>query len=160
MKKTKAKRFKDVFGQYIKNPDLEPIILDSEVRLIEINQKSGAARISLAFSDFIDINGIQKAEKIISEALGISAVIDPTYPPNTLNEGCFPTIMALLKRRVAAVNGAFEGASCHIEDERFMVYLTRRPERDTNDKDRQHTQKLIQDTFGRHIGLFSTGLPK
>lgn len=159
MKKTKAKRFKDVFGQYIKNPDLEPIILDSEVRLIEINQKSGAARISLAFSDFIDINGIQKAEKIISEALGISAVIDPTYPPNTLNEGCFPTIMALLKRRVAAVNGAFEGASCHIEDERFMVYLTHGGLNviQTTKTD-SILKKLIQDTFGRHIELVFDGV--
>ncbi|HPU58958.1 MAG TPA: hypothetical protein PLG48_05560, partial [Candidatus Avimonas sp.] len=119
-----TKRFREVFGQYVDLNLIPDSCINAGVQSIEINQSRRAVTIRLAFSVFVDFGVIQAAERVISDSLKINAAIEPSYPPHTLKDGCFPTIMEFLKRRVAAINGTFDGAGCRIENDLMTITLT------------------------------------
>ncbi|MDD4414836.1 MAG: PolC-type DNA polymerase III [Oscillospiraceae bacterium] len=93
------------------------------VNYIEINQSSGALFAKLTFPVFVDINEIQAIESAVAQALNASVTIEPQYPKETLCNDCFNTIMSLLKRKVAAVNGTFEDAECNYQDGIMQINL-------------------------------------
>ncbi|MDD2418404.1 MAG: PHP domain-containing protein, partial [Oscillospiraceae bacterium] len=119
----KNKSFIDVFGQHIKSESLPVACESATVNYIEINQSSGALFARLAFPVFVDINEILAIESVVAKALNVSVTIEPQYPKETLCDDCFNTIMSLLKRKVAAVNGTFEDAECHYQDGVMQLIL-------------------------------------
>lgn len=120
----KTKSFKEVFGQYVELSLVPNSCLDSEVKSIEADLGRRAVAIRLAFSVYVDFCTIQTLKKIISEALQVSAVIEPSFPPDSLTSECFSDIMEYLKRKTAAVNGILDGAGCDINNETMTITLT------------------------------------
>ncbi|HBT65273.1 MAG TPA: PolC-type DNA polymerase III [Ruminococcaceae bacterium] len=153
------KKFKDVFCGYISSEAFHVDIQEAAVQFLEINQSSGAVIIRLAFSSLVDFNHIQAAERVISNALDVSVTIDPRFPSDSLDDACFPTIMALLNRHSAAVNGTFEGAGCHIENGKMTITLTHGGLNilKTTKTDRILVQ-LVQTHFGCSIELCFDGV--
>ena len=83
----------------------------------------------------------------------------PRYPEEALGADSFETIVELLRRRHAAVNGTFAGSSCRVEDNHFIVTLSH------GGYDLLKTTKtdaalsdLIQELFGKRVELEFDGV--
>ncbi len=116
--------FQNVFGQYIQSGPVLAKCASSRVEHLTLDQANACLKATLTFPEFVEIETLVQAETAISDALPVKAVIRPKYPPDSLCDVCFPTLIALLRRENAAVNGTFDGASCHIEESRMRVTLT------------------------------------
>ena len=117
-------RFAQVFGQYIQNGPVLAECAAAEVNRLTVDQNNGCLRAEVAFPAFVAIDRLEQAERAIAQALSLNASIQPSFPPETLGDDCFPTLIALLRRQSAAVNGTFDGAQCHLEGETMRITLT------------------------------------
>ena len=117
-------KFETVFGAYVKDAKIGELFASSEVENIELNKNSSWLTIRLLLDRFVEIDALLAAEASISAALSLSTVeLLPQYPTESLSEACFPTIVALLRRRNAAVNGTFDDAGCRLDGYKMVVTL-------------------------------------
>lgn len=116
--------FQNVFGQYIQSGPVLAGCASAVVEHLSVDKESATLLAELAFQDFVEFDLLVQAETAISQALPLKTVIRPKFPPESLCDHCFPTLVSLLRRENAAVNGTFDGAQCHLEGERMRITLT------------------------------------
>ena len=144
--------FSDVFNPYI-DETIRQVLGDGRVDKLTVDREAGIMQVVVRLSSFVPYDMLVKAEKQIAEGLAISEVLlQPRYPEETLNEDCFPTIAALLRRRHKAVNGTLDGASAAIYDNVLIVTL---PNGGCNvlksTQVDQFLATLIEELFGRRV---------
>lgn len=83
----------------------------------------------------------------------------PRYPGECLGPESFDTVVELLRRRHAAVNGTFTGASCRVEGDRFIVTLSHGGyDLLKTTKTDEALSGLLGELFGRRNGLEFDGV--
>lgn len=111
--------FENIFGTYLTDRQLLAEFTGAQVESLQLSRASRFMSATLVCSRFIEIEKIDAAEKALSAALSLRGVeLTPRYPADSLSVACFPTIVAFLRRRSAAVNGTFDDAVCRIEGDR------------------------------------------
>ncbi len=151
--------FSQVFGAYISDKALLAAFGEAQTERVEVSKSRRWMSARVVFDRFVDSETLFAAEKALSAALSLSTVeLSPRYPADSLTEACFGTVVALLRRRNAAVNGTFDGAACRIEGERLVVTLRhgglnilRATHTDTQLRD------MIRALFGRTMELVFEG---
>lgn len=116
--------FDKVFGPYIPNHPAAAALASAGVEGLELNRSRRGMAARLILDRFVEFEIMEAAEKALSAALSLQYVtLQPRYPADSLEDACFPTIVAYLRRRNAAVNGTFDGAACRLEENRLTVTL-------------------------------------
>ena len=116
--------FENIFGTYLTDRQLLAEFTGAQVESLQLSRASRFMSATLVCDRFIEIEKIDAAEKALSAALSLRGVeLTPRYPADSLSVACFPTIVAFLRRRSAAVNGTFDDAVCRIEGDRLTVSL-------------------------------------
>ena len=116
--------FENIFGTYLTDRQLLAEFTGAQVESLQLSRASRFMSATLVCGRFIEIEKIDAAEKALSAALSLRGVeLTPRYPADSLSVACFPTIVAFLRRRSAAVNGTFDDAVCRIEGDRLTVSL-------------------------------------
>lgn len=116
--------FENIFGTYLADRQLLAAFAGTQVESLQLSRTNRWMSATLVCGRFIEMERIDAAEKALSAALSLRGVeLTPQYPADSLTEACFPTIVAFLRRRSAAVNGTFDDAVCRIEGERMTISL-------------------------------------
>ncbi len=151
--------FLELFGGFLEDRGLLDRFGPAEVTAAELSQQSGWMNLCLRLDRFVEFAELTAAEKAVAAALSLSrAEIFPAYPADSLTEGCFPTVVELLRRRNAAVNGTFDGARCRLEADKMVVELQHgglNILRAT--KTDKQLEDLIARLFGRRLPLHFDG---
>ncbi|MDD3692681.1 MAG: PolC-type DNA polymerase III [Oscillospiraceae bacterium] len=153
------KTFADVFGSYLDINKMPKSVVSATVEYIKVNKKRTALCVCLAFSEFVDISDLHMIEKAASKTLETSVVVDPRYPEQSLCDECYPTILALLARKVAAVKGVFDGSKWCFENDAVRITLARgglNIIRST--KTDKYLANLIKKLFGRTVKVDFDGV--
>ena len=151
--------FAQVFGPYIADEAVRAPLLEGAVEHIEINRQNACLTATLRLPGFVSFEAIERAEQAIANALSLErAELTPRYPSESLEDGCFPTLLLFLKRHNTAVNGTFTDAQCHIEGTQMTLTL---PGGGCNlvratRLDRQLGQ-LVKELFGRAVTVTLEG---
>jgi len=114
--------FAQIFGNYTK-----PVPHGwAEAEVVGMTTLGGNARLEvyLSFSVFVEFSELCAVEKTISMAVKIPVTIRPQYPAEMLIPDNFPTIIELLRRENAAVNGTLDGAAVSINENNVLISLT------------------------------------
>ena len=116
--------FREVFGPYIKG-ELSPLLAAALVEELSVEKERSRLSAVLRFGGFVPHTELFSAEKQVAAPLSLHVVeFFPRYPVECLGPESFDTVVELLRRRHAAVNGTFTGASCRVEGDRFIVTLS------------------------------------
>ena len=116
--------FREVFGPYIKG-ELSPLLAAALVEELSVEKERSRLSAVLRFGGFVPHTELFSAEKQVAAPLSLHVVeFFPRYPGECLGPESFDTVVELLRRRHAAVNGTFTGASCRVEGDRFIVTLS------------------------------------
>lgn len=151
--------FQDIFGPYIKSGQVLADCASADVRHMDIDKSNASLCAELAFVSFVDFRALKAAEEAVSKGLSIAVRFDPVYPSETLCDGCFPTLIELLRRHSAAVNGIFEGAGCRFEGNVLHISLTHGGlDVLQATKTDSALAQLIQASFGRTVQLAFEGV--
>ncbi len=152
-------QFREVFGAYVTDPSLLEIWGTAEVENVGLHMRGRLMQVRLKLDRFVEMAAVEGVEKALAGGLALTSVqITPRYPEETLTAASFPTIVAFLKRKSAAVNGTFDGATCRIEENRLIITLQhgglnvlQATKTDTL------LQEMLQTLFGRRMELAFDG---
>ena len=151
--------FEAVFGPYIAQGGWRAAFADAEVEGIDLNKSGRWMKAEIRFPRFVDYETVAAAENALAAALSLRHVdFAPRFPGESLCEACFPSLVELLRRRSAAVNGTFDGAACRLEGETLTVTLShggRNILRTT--KTDELLRQMIREMFGRPVELVIEG---
>ncbi len=148
-----------LFSPYIADAAVLAPFASATVCEIQVNRAELLLRARLQLERFVPIEAIEQLEQAVASGLALRAVeLLPKYPADTLNESCFPTLVALLRRRCVAVNGTFNDAEFTRNNEGFTVTLHHGG---LNMLRATHTdtmfEKLITELFGVRVTLTFCG---
>ena len=114
----------ELFSPYIKNPAILNAVGSATITSMQVNRADRFLRVRLSLAAFVPYDTLVAVEQALAEGLGLrTAELLPLYPFETLNEDCFPTIVAYLRRRSVAVNGTFNDAEYEKTENGFCVKL-------------------------------------
>ncbi len=142
-----------VFAPYIADKTLLERFSHVTVEHIEVCKADLRLKAQVSFEKFVPYEDIGALEQALVEGLQLhSAELLPRYPADLLSTDCFPTLVALLKRRSTVVNGTFNDAVCTADEDGWLVELKHgtRNVIETTGTDKLFHQ-LIQDCFGCRI---------
>ena len=115
--------FANVFNPYI-DEAIRGVLGDGQVEKVGVDRAANTMQVDVRFSSFVPFDILLEAEQQVAAGLQLKSVsILPHFPPETLREDCFDTIVALLRRRHKAVNGTLDGARAELHDNVLIVTL-------------------------------------
>lgn len=115
--------FSAIFGEYVKNEVPEKIAA-AEILFLDAFHESKELVITLKPAELLLKRDLAELEPLLAKALKLKKVtIDTKYLPTQFECSYLSEISAVLKRRVAMINGYFDGAACTLEDRLLTVEL-------------------------------------
>lgn len=117
--------FVTLFGELFNDDVLTAAFSRCCVKRIGIHKEERKMVIELFFEKMISDSDLEKAEKIIADALGLKEVqIEPQMPPECFSQAYFESIVKNVNINIAASNGFFKDSSASFDGKKLTVYLT------------------------------------
>ena len=119
------KKFKEIFGKYIDENQINKDILDCEITGITLNEALRTAVIKVKPERLIKKIHLRKAENLLrlSPLAFIKVTIEPSYSEKLFNENYFPELVEELKVRIPRINGTFHGSEVFLDDDALTISL-------------------------------------
>ena len=150
--------FGALFGAHLTAGNVLEALAAGQVENLDIHHGTRHLTVTVSFGAPVEAGVLFAAERELTTALGVTAVIAPRFAADRLSAEGLPSLVEHLKRLNAAVNGTFtdavytlDGDDLHIEFVHGGVNILET----TNAKSQLAT--LIRNQYGRRVNITFVG---
>ncbi len=119
------KEFRELFGSFIEDNLISPVILESVVEDVVINSSLRTLEITAYLDRLVKRNDLHRAENIIKNSpLALSKVIiKPRFPEELFSAECFDELVYELKYSIPRINGTFKNSEVSFNGDTLNISL-------------------------------------
>ena len=117
--------FLEVFEKYIDKDKLNPVVLSSQVRNINVDSAAKAMTVTLAFPSLVRYADLNVASQMLkSSKLALrEAVIKPVFAPEMFEPAYVFDIIDELRAKIPRINGTFKNCEVSLQDSVLTLTL-------------------------------------